>query len=168
MLISLFLKCVKLRHNTLTLSKVNPVIRVHNTQVTGFHCVWVLGYPPSVCWFLFFFFICFCKWGAFRFSAFGTVGDLSLLAAEETGVANWFSSFPFHPSHMMPLLGYRKAFVIPFFILNCYPLEEIDEEYYKFIPRVTDQRAFQQSHPICASAAPLFLTFAVKCVFVPL
>lgn len=88
LLISLFLKCVKLRHNTLSLSKVNPVIRVHNTQVTGFHCVWVLGHPQYLLFVDFFFLIFFCKWGAFRFSAFGAVGDLSLLAAEKTGVAN--------------------------------------------------------------------------------
>lgn len=158
MLISLFLKCVKLKHNTLTLSKVNLVIRVHNIQVRGFHCVRVLGYPPYLL-FVDFFLNCFCKWGAFKFSAFGTVGDLSLLAAEKIGVANWLGSFRFHPSLLALLLGYSKAFVIPFFILNCYPLEEIDEEYCKLIPRVTDQRGFSTipSHLcLCCSSVSNF------------
>lgn len=61
MLISLFLKCVKLKHNTLTLSKVNLVIRVHNIQVRGFHCVGVLGYPPYLLFVDFFFLIAFAN-----------------------------------------------------------------------------------------------------------
>lgn len=47
---SLCLKCVKLRHNIPTLSRVNPILRGHNTQVTGSHLVWILDYVtiPSV------------------------------------------------------------------------------------------------------------------------
>lgn len=69
MLISLFLKCVKLKHNTLTLSKVNLVIRVHNIQVRGFHCVGVLGYPPYLL-FVDFFFKLLLQMGCFQVFCF--------------------------------------------------------------------------------------------------
>jgi len=36
------LKCVKLRHNMPTLSRVNPILSGRNTQVTGSHLVWIL------------------------------------------------------------------------------------------------------------------------------
>lgn len=160
------LEVCEAKANTLALSKVNSVIRVHNTQVTGFHCVWMLGYPQCLLLILIFFLNFLLQMGCFQVFCFWNCRWLVITCSRDNRSCKLTWLLPFYPSHMVLLLGYSKAFVIPFFILNCYPLEEIDEEYCKFIPRVTDQRAFQQSHPICASSAPL--TFAVKCVFVPL
>lgn len=161
------LKCVKLRHNMPALSRINPILRGCNTQMTGPRLVWKLGW---LCHNTFCLLNFFADGVAFRFSAFRIAGDLSLLATEKTGAANWVGSFPFRPSPTELLLGRYNVFVIPIFILNYYPLQEIDEESCTFIPKVTDQGGFWTipSHPICTSAVPLFLTFAVKCVFVPL
>lgn len=81
---------VKLKHNILTLSRVNPVPRGCNTQVTGSRLVWIVGRlcHDTFCLLIIFFFFLLLQMGCFQVSPFRIVGGLSLLAREKTRAAN--------------------------------------------------------------------------------